>query len=256
MNKRKYAFHFVILIFVFLSTGCLQSQEHLIIHKDGSGTFETNLLVPQVTVYFIDTIFGEIMKGMSEAFGGKPEEVPKSMAESMFGNKEEILKKAEKIGLKIKFTSFDKKVKENGLYVNYKFEFDDMNKLIESGLVGIKLEVTKNPQGDFVVSMKSDPKEAKKSEEQKQQFKEWQESEEGKKVDQELMKKVFDAMKNFKMEFLVTMPNDIKQVSGMFIKKDSRTASVSLSGDIFGDPSIINKMYNIAGETSMVISGQ
>lgn len=255
MKKRKYAFHFVILIFVFFLTGCLQSQEHLIIHKDGSGTFETNLLVPQVTVYFIDTIFGEIMKGMSEAFGGKPDEVPKSIAESMFGDKEEILKKAEKVGLKIKFISFDKKVKDDGLYVNYKFEFDDMNKLIESGLVGTKLEVTKNPQGDLVVSMKGDPEEAKKSETQKQQFKEWQESEEGKKVDQELMKKVLDAMKNFKMEFLITMPGDIKKVSGMFKQKDSRTASVSLSGDIFGDPSIIQKMYTVADEPSMVVSG-
>lgn len=255
MNQRKVTLQIVLLFFLLCITGCLQSQEHLTIQKDGSGTFETNLLVPQVTVYFIDTIFGEIMKGMAEAFGGKPDEVPQSMAESMFGNKEEILKKAEKVGLKIKFISFDKKVKEDGLYVNYKFEFDDMNKLIESGLVGTKLEVTKNPQGDLVVSMKSDPEEAKKSETQKQQFKEWQESEDGKKVDQELMKKVVDAMKNFKMEFLVTMPGDIKKVSGMFKQKDSRTASVSLSGDILGDPSIIQKMYTVAGEPSMVVSG-
>jgi hypothetical protein len=90
-----------------LLCGCLQSKEHLTFAKDGTGTLEVHLMVPEGTMTMIDTTMGAMVKGMAQAFGaGK--EMPPSVAEEMFSSQDEMFKKAKKVGLNITFKSYAK----------------------------------------------------------------------------------------------------------------------------------------------------
>jgi hypothetical protein len=253
MNKIQ---DFVIFFSIFLLSGCLQSKEHITINNDGSGIFHEEINVPKSTLYIIDATLGIIVKGMREAFGGRENKVTESFAEQMFGDKAEILKKAEKAGVHIDFISFNKDMKKDFLSVNYAFKFDNIAKLIKSDIVGSKFEITKNINGDLVITSKSDPEKANKSEMQKKQFQEWRESEVAKKISSQIENQFIESIKNFKFEFLITLPNEIKQVSGIFTQKDPKTAYMVISGDIFEDSSVIEKIYNLSGESMIVSSGE
>ncbi|UCC94756.1 MAG: hypothetical protein JSW40_08085 [Candidatus Omnitrophota bacterium] len=236
--------------------GCLQSKEHLIIQRDGSGTLEIDTMVPKGTMALIDSMMGGMMQGMTEAFGGK-QEAPKSMAEEMFGNKEEVLKKARNAGLEIEFLDFKTEKKEGNLYVKYKIAFDDIQKLIGSGMLSTQITFTKDSEGNLVCSTKDNPQKVQESEMQMAQFQDWKQSEQFKDMDPAMRENILGAMQSLKIEFLITLPNEIKKVSGMFSQKDSTTAQSVFEGNFLEDPSVIQKMFGTSsGPSQVTCSGE
>ena len=243
---------FLFMIFCLLFTGCMKSKEHLTINKDGSGTLEVSVMVPSATSKFLDKMFGGVIKGMAQAMG-KGEEVPESFTEAMFGKKEEIIKKAEEGGVNIEFISFVSEKKEDGLYVRYEIKFDDIEKLLNSDLMSTKIKIGKDSSGRLVCATKSDPQKAEESQVKLQQFKQMLNSDEADPQALAMRDNLVKAMEGFQADFFVTMPNKIEEITGVFVKKDENTASISLSGDILNDFSLIEKLYGGGlGSTSVV----
>ena len=239
----------IILLFLvmLLFSGCIKSKEHLTIKSDGSGELEVHMVVSEGIITLIENMFDGMLKGMSEAFG-TGEEVSQSPVLDMFGNKEDMLKKATNVGLNIEFIEFNKELKGKDLYVDYRLKFDDINKFLETDIVATQFELIKDFKGSIVCSLKGSPQKAQESKIQMQQFIDWQESDAAEGIDAEMKEKIRDAIRNFEMEFSITLPNEINRVSGVFAKKSPRTAQIIFKGNILEDPSIINKLYGLTGE--------
>lgn len=243
------AWSFVILTLCFLS-GCLHSEEHLSVDKDGSGTLEVDLMMPESTICLIDSTMGAMMQGMMKAFGSK-EKPPESVVEKMFGDKEEIFKKAEKAGLNIEFLSFESEKKDNDLYVHYKYKFDDINKLLLSGLLSTKFDLYKDSQGDIVCFLKQDPQ---KAQEHKERIQRMKEGHDGQSMMSKVMEqKMLEAMKDFKIEFAISLPTHIKRAQGCFKKSDEKTAVLSFQGDILANPALIDELYGMTDTPNEVV---
>jgi hypothetical protein len=241
----------------------MQSSEHLTIEKNGSGTLEVHLVVPEATRSLVDSTLGGMMQGMAQAFEGmatatgaktKSLAMPKSVADEMFGNKEDILKKAAKAGLDLEFLSFKKEVREKSLYVDYKLKFNDINKLIQSRISGTRFSLIKDDKGRLVCFLEKDPQKAKEDQQKAEQFKADKLNSAKAGSQDPMAKKMQEAMSSFKVEFIVTMPNGVEQVSGPFQKQgaDGRTAGFVFSGNFLEDPSILEKMNGMAGEIPQV----
>ena len=240
-----------ILLFI---GGCLQSEEFLTINKDGSGTLEANLVVPEGTVMLIDSIFGTVAKGMESVFGEDVEQKnsTESIAQEIFANKEEILSKADRAGLNLEFTDFNKEIKGKAIKVHYKFKFDDIAKFLNSDILNAKFGLTQDAQGNAVFVLESDPRRREESTRQMQQFREWQESDAAKTAEFDVPK-ILNTMKDFCVSFTITMPNEIVSTSGLFAKKSSQTASIEFRGDLLSDASIIEKLYGGTAEPSQIV---
>lgn len=245
-----------------LLCGCLQSKEHLSFTKDGSGTLEVHLMVPEGTLTMIDSTMGAMVKGMAQAFGGGGKEMPPSVAEEMFSSQDEMFKKAKKVGLNITFKSYAKDIKDKNLYVDYTIGFDDVNKLLQSGLLMTHLVLAKNDQGQIVAVLKKDKKKAEESKGQVAAGAEGgeapQQGQQPETPEQKDMKEKFmKALSQFEIEFRLTMPTPIENVTGMFVKDGADTVSFSLKGDIFKDKTLIDKFYGAGDqETQAVASGE
>ncbi len=240
-----------------LLCGCLQSKEHLTFAKDGSGTLEVHLMVPEGTMTMIDATMGAMVKGMAQAFGaGK--EMPPSVAEEMFSSQDEMFKKAKKVGLNITFKSYAKNIKDKNLYVDYTIGFDDINKLLKSGLMMTHMGLARNDQGQMVAFLKKDKKKAEESKGQvaagaggeapQQEGK--AETPEQKDMKEKFMK----ALSQFEVEFRLTMPTPVENVTGMFSKDDADTVSFSLKGDIFKDKTLIDKFYGASDQETEAVA--
>ena len=261
---------FLFAVPLLLVTGCLQSKEHVTIYKDGSGSLSAQMVVPEGTRQIIDTMMGglvqgmaQAMQGMAQGMGGKTSKMEPvkigSVSDEMFGNKEQILKQANAAGLEVKFLDFEKKEVGRDLHVAYTLEFNDVNALARSGIVGTKFAVSKDAAGNIVVTLKRDEERAAENKAKAQQFKGQQEAPGGGSCplakDAQKMEELMDG---FSMEFLVTMPNPIEEMTpGIFTKEDDATAGFALSGNFLKDPGIMNKMYFIdSEEPSIVCSGE
>ena len=243
---------------LLLLTGCLQAKEHLTLNKDGTGTLEVEQLIPSGTIKLVDNMFGGMMKGMSEAFGGEGQEVKSSeaMVVEMFANKDQIIEKAEEAGVNIEFINFGHQMKGEDLEVNYAFKFDDINKVLESELINSKLELSKDSEGNLIVSLKENPAKAKEAETEMAQIGSFKQSEDFKKMPRELQDSIISGMENFKSELLITLPNQISEVRGVFKKRGPYTAGFEVSGNIL-DPAVIKELFAVAIEPAiMVCSGE
>jgi hypothetical protein len=259
-GKQKKKLLLILGLTVFLS-GCIQEREHLTLNKDGSGTLEDDLRVPQATVEMVDSAFGGMVKGFAQAMdelGAKDAQakIPPSVAEEMFANKDEIFKKAKAAGLNIEMIRFQKEKKNGDLFVQYALKFDQVQKLLKSEILGTQISLSKDSQGNLVCALKENTKKAGESKQQMQQFKDWQDSKDGKAVDKEMEKKITEAMKNFKVEFLITLPNEIKEVNGQFVRKDANTALVEASGDLLTNPELASKLYSATTPSTVSCSGE
>ncbi|MFA5314799.1 MAG: hypothetical protein WC409_02530 [Candidatus Omnitrophota bacterium] len=245
-----------------LLCGCLQSKEHLSFTKDGSGTLEVHLMVPEGTLTMIDSTMGAMVKGMAQAFGAGGKDMPPSVAEEMFSSQDEMFKKAKKVGLNITFKSYAKEIKDKNLYVDYTIGFDDVNKLLQSGLLMTHLALAKNDQGQIVAVLKKDKKKAEESKGQVAAGAEGGEApQQGQKPEtpqeKEMKEKFMKALSQFEIEFRLTMPTPVENVTGMFVKDGADTVSFSLKGDIFKDKTLIDKFYGAGDqETQAVASGE
>ena len=264
----------LVLIPLLLLTGCLQSKEHLTINKDGSGTLAVETVVPEGTRQLIDTMMGGLVQGMAQAMQGMAQgmaqgmggEVPKmepveigSVSDEMFGNKEEILKKAKTVGLEVKFLNFEKKQIGKDLHVAYTLQFDDVNALARSGIVGSKFALSKGAAGNIVFTLKRDEKRAAENKTKAKQFMGQQDAPGGGQCPlAKDAKKMEELMDGFSAELFVTMPNPIQEMTpGIFTKRDDATAGFAISGNFLKEPGIMNKMYFIdSEEPSIVCSGE
>jgi len=218
-------------------------------------------------------MLGSFMQGMQEAANGSDVEVPSltdsSPAEEMFASQESIYEKAKRAGLDIEFTDFKKEKKEDGLHVKYLLNFDDINKLLKSEIIGTGFGLEKDSSGMLICKLISDKKKAEESMAQLEEFKAQaqmsKDAPEGFPVppaegmppdmlhQQKMMQEaMLEALKNLKMEFLITMPNEIIEVKGLFEKVDSKTASVKFSGNLIENPELIKKLYGTSGQESYV----
>jgi len=233
----------------------MKTKEHLTINNDGSGTIETETIIPGATISMIDMTMGEMMKGMSQAFSGEnPPPQPESIAEEMFGNKDQILKTAQNAGLNIEFLAFDKEKRGEDLYVHYKIKFDDLNKLMSSGLIGTKFSLNTNDQGKIICSFEEDPSKAQEAQMQMQQFEGFKQSEDFQKMPPEVKEQFTKAMKDFSAKFVITFPGKIEKATGLFKQVDDFSAEMSFSGDLLNDPELIKNMYGLSSETTELIA--
>jgi len=225
----------------------------LTVNSDGTGELEAHMVVSEGIISLIDNMFGGMMQAMSEAVGAEGEGVPQSPALDMFGNKESMLKEASDAGLNIEFVEFNKELKGKDLHVDYKFTFDDVNKLLKTNIIATQFELVKDFNNNIVCFLEGNPQEADQAKAQMQQFIEWQQSDEAKGMDAEKKEKIMNAMRSLEMGFSITMPNQITSISGVFTKKDDRTAQVIFKGNILEDPSIINQIFGLIGEPAKVV---
>jgi len=64
-------------------------------------------------------------------------------------------------------------------------------------------------------------------------------------------------LSQFEVEFRLTMPAPVENVTGMFVKDGADTVSFSLKGDIFKDKTLIDKFYGASDqETEAVASSE
>ncbi len=246
-----------IVIVACFAGGCLQEKSHITIHKDGSGKVETDLMIPKATMEVIDSTLGGMMQGMAamaQGMGADASEVSEAtqqpMSEMMFGSKDEIFKKADKVGLGIEFLRFDKEMTEEGLSVNYAYNFDDINKLLQTDLISTGFELVKDEGGNFICMLRQDEQKARESKGQLEQFKM---QDQFKEPDDPIAKAMVDAMRNFKIELYITMPNEITETSGVFKQQDSRTAYFRFSGDLMTSPELLDQLYGMTSEVSRVV---
>jgi len=269
----RFIYFIVLILCAFFLSSCVDNKEHITVNKDGTGTLFSNLMIPKATTDMVDNMLGGFMQSMQQAAGDSDVEVPdlskSSPAEEMFASKDDILQKAKNVGLGIEFTDFKKEVREDGLYVQYTLLFDDINKLFKSGIVGTGFDIVKDSDNRLICKLISNPKKAQESIAQLEEFqaqvdfnKDMPEdfpapSSEGlpphmlpqQKKMQEAM---IEALRSLKMQFAITMPNELTETTGMFQKVDSSTAFIEISGDLIENPGLINKLYGISGEESHV----
>jgi hypothetical protein len=257
---------------LFFASGCIHEKESLTINKNGSGTLEVAIFLPKATKDMIDKMLGGMMQGMAQMAGAMGADTSEmdfmSASEQMFGSKEEIFKKARAAGLDIEFISFDKEVKEDGMHVNYKIKYDDINKLLATDITATQFELAKDDQGNLICFLKSDKAKVRESKQQLDQFSSSQKSEQPMApgtsaepgpmaMDKKMRQALTEAMRNFKMEFLITMPNPIIEIHGMFSKVDKQTAYFEVSGDLITSPELIDKLYGATAEIpSVICSGE
>jgi len=249
----------LVFFFCLLLCGCLQSKEHLSFTKDGSGTLEVHLMVPEGTLTMIDSTMGAMVKGMAQAFGAGGKDMPPSVAEEMFSSQDEMFKKAKKAGLNITFKSYAKEIKDKNLYVDYTIGFDDVNKLLQSGLLMTHLALAKNDQGQLVAVLKKDKKKAEESKGQVAAGAEGGESpQQGQQPEtpeqKDMKEKFMKALSQFEIEFRLTMPTPVENVTGMFVKDGADTVSFSLKGDIFKDKTLIDKFYGAGDQETQAVA--
>lgn len=251
-----------LLCCILAFSGCIQSKEHLTINKDGSGILESTVTVPAATAQMIETMMGGMMQamqgmaqGMGEGLGAPPKETPPlpSMGDAMLGSREKLLKDAQKAGLTVEILAFQKEKKGGGEERYYKMKFDDINKLMRSGIVGTKITLAKDAQGNLSLALVREPKKEQESKMQRQQLNAFKESDKFQNMPPEAQKQFMEAMANFRIEFSVTMPNEITNVSGPFEKTDANTATMSLGGDIMNDPSLLTQLYEQSSGSAAVM---
>ncbi len=253
LSFRKKVIPFFLFVLIFFCSGCIRSQEHLIVTDDGSGTLAAQIFVPQGTVMIVDQMLGGMMRGMQKAFGGQQNEMSGSIAEEMFGSQEGMQKAADRAGCQINFLDFRKRKTQDGLTVSYTFEFDDVAKLGRSGILSMKMNIEKTPGGLWVVSPMESPEKIQESTSQMQAFEEFQKTGDFtgmQKAQQQMVEKAFQ---DLKIVFLLQFPGRISQVSGIFEREDARTARITISGDLLKDPTIVQKIYGMDSGNSQAV---
>lgn len=240
---------------LFMLTGCLQVKEHLTINRDGTGILEVQRFVLAGTIKLLDNMFDTTSEGLNNLFQAEDQEAgaPESMAVEMFASKDQIIEKAEKAGIKIEFVNFDRQMRGDDIQVNYTIKFDDINKFLDSELITSRLALSKDPEGNLIVSLKEDFEKAKEAEMKAVQFSSFKQSEDFKALSQETQDLIVNAMEKFKSEFSLTLPNPIVKTSGIFKQNDPYTAGFEISGNIL-DSETINKLCAMSVDSAEVIS--
>ena len=85
------------------------------------------------------------------------------------------------------------------------------------------------------------------------QLQEFKKSEQFNKMDALVQNMVMGAMSDLKIEFLMTLPSEIKEHSGLFEKVDPRTVRLQFSGNFLEDPTILESLYGMSGPESKVV---
>jgi hypothetical protein len=107
----------------------------------------------------------------------------------------------------------------------------------------------KDGSGNFICYLKTDTSKSTQSKAQLEQFKNEQASAQMGEPDCPMTKAMIEAMRDFKIEFYVTMPNEITEITGVFKKKDAKTAYMEFSGDLFTSPELLDQMYGVSMDT-------
>jgi hypothetical protein len=108
-------------------------------------------------------------------------------------------------------------------------------------------------QGDWIIYAEAEPEKMEESKSQIENFENYKESEQFKDMNPMMQQTITSAIQKLKIEFLVSMPFEIKQISGLFKKVNNTTATLEFSGNVFDDPTLIEKLYGMAQEKSEVI---
>jgi hypothetical protein len=234
---RKYT---VLLALVgLLLGGCLESKQHLTVKKDGSGTLKVKMLIPSGTIELISNMSGGLMD-------------PEPIAQGMFANKEDILIQAEKAGLDIEFNNFNTKKEKDGIHIDYEIGFTDLRKFLQSEIIEYGLNLSANSEGDFIFSLKEASEKIQNSKLDIQAVEKFKDSSKFIHLDPVARQAILEDFRNFKMEFLITLPNEVKSLGGIFKKKDPYTVYASISGDILEDSSFSQEMGRLTLEPSTI----
>ena len=113
-------------------------------------------------------------------------------------------------------------------------------------MISTSLAMEKDSSGNFVCYLRTDKSKSVQSKAQLEQFKKEQSPGKMEMPDDPMAKAMIEAMRDFKIEFYVTMPNEITEITGVFKEKDAKTAYMEFSGDLLTSPELIDQMYGIA----------
>ncbi len=258
-----------LLVFLFLSlvlTGCIHNEQLIVINKDGSGTFEDNLVVPEGSLYMSKVFFGNKMRGAMETMFPSGE-IPLAFADDYYLNMDytqfmdvfpkALIAMARQNGAKIEIVRFDKKFEDGALHIYLKMNFDNIVKLQKMNLGHLKLRLVKDTSGDLILFAEKDTKRAAMANARLEELKNIFNSDELSVLDPMVKEKMLAAMKDFQFKALISVPGEIKEVSGLLIKKDSNTAYSQIEGDLLEDVSLISKIFYLTVEpTRLVFSGK
>lgn len=233
---------FVIMLFcLIVLAGCLHSEERITVNKDGSGVVQAHLKVHPGTIQMVDMMLG----GMMQAFqamaqdpskGPAPAPVPVSVAEQMFGNREDVEKKIRESGVPATLEAFKSEKKDDGLHVDYTIKTSDISAFTRTEALMAKLKIMRNEAGDWFCRPVADVKGQEKGQEEKAKFDNFKSSSSFQGMPAAMQNMISASMMDFRAESLVTFPDALTEVSGVFQKKDDRTASVVIGADMIMDP--------------------
>jgi len=258
MNKKKRLTYILILCGAALwINGCMQSNEHIIINKDGSGTLETTVLLPDSSVKVMNNVVNNLAQSLQEKGQMTTQSAAllspiNSLVNQFFISEEEILSKAEKAGLKIEILDYKKEQKGQGISLHYKISFDDIAKLAASDIARMKFGISIDDSGNLALSLKSDPQKINESKRQLQQIQQLKTSEKFRQMPQQSQQELVNAMNNFQTKFSVTMPNIINGAYDPFEKTSGDTAQISVRGNLMEDPSLLAQLYEHASGSAKI----
>ena len=230
----------LVLLAVALS-GCMQTKEHLVINEDESGTYEANIMIPTSTAQMMDSMFSAAMQSAGQSTGeGMQMQSSKSSVDQMLGTKEDLLERAKASGVNIEVLDFQKEKKDDGVYGHYKLKFDNVHKFLKSGCMKASFELKKNDQGNWLVETGSDQQQ---SAEYKEKIERYQQMQSAKQMNPMAKAMMDNAMRDLKLEFLITLPYAIKENTGAFEKVDERTVRLYFTGAMMMDSAAMEQMF-------------
>jgi len=241
----------VLLFCVITLSGCFHSEEHITINSDGSGLVEAHCKFPPGTLKLVDMMFGGMMQAF-QSLGqkpGAPPPAPVSVAEQMFGNRDDIEKKIKKSGVNATLESFKTEKKEDGLHVFYTIKTADIIAFSRSQVLVSKLKIMRNDAGDWFCRPIADMKGQKKGQEGQAKLDEFKNSPSFQSMPPAMQETLLSSAMDFRAESQVSFPDAITETTGMFQKKDDKTAIVAVSSEMIMNPQMWEKWAKAKDKT-------
>lgn len=256
-----------IFIFLFLCLflgGCLQSDHQLTINADGTGTYKVNAVIPEGSLFVAQTMIGQKASDIINAyyaFEGVPGSVLNKYSKQLNGSIFEFSQVFPDVmkdivnayGFDGKCLYYKSELKDNNLYLNFELAFTDIVKVVRTNLLIMKMDLSKTPDGDYVLSVRKDDAKAADAKKRNGLFKIILESPAYQAMNPGMIQKIYIAMRNSRNKLTVVLPSKIEEVSGAFVKDSSNAVHMEKTGDILQDDSIIDYFFGVTPQPTKVV---
>jgi hypothetical protein len=234
----------VLLITVLTLSSCMHTEEHITINSDGSGAVEAHLKIHSGTVQLIDAMLGGMMQAfqaMAQQMGQANAPAPVSVAEQMFADRQVIEKKIADAGVAASLESFSSEKKDDGIHVNYKIKTPDIIAFSRTDVLMTKIKIMRNAAGEWFCRPVADKKAQKKGQEEQAKFEDFKKTPSFQSMPPAMQSALSTSVLDFRAESQITFPDALTNASGIFLKKDNKTAVVTVTSDMITNPQILEK---------------